>query len=73
MCINSFSDDSNPPLNAVQLMVSEVLMFHENIELLTSDHSYDLSLGNIEPVKCITLVLVGVPVINHIGWVEVAK
>ena len=47
MCINTFSDDSNPPLNTVQLMVYKVLMFHENIELLPSGDSYFLSLGNI--------------------------
>ena len=73
MCVNTFSEDSNPPLNAVQLMVYEVLMFHENIKLLPSGDSYDLSLGNIDPAERITPVLVSVTVINQLGWVELAR
>ena len=71
--LNNLSDDSNPPLNAVQLVVSEVLMFHDNTELLPSGDSYDLSPVNNDPIERITLVLVGIPVINQLGWVEVVK
>ena len=46
MGINTFSDESNPPLNTVQLMVSKVLIFHENIEVLPSVDCYDLYPGN---------------------------
>ena len=44
--INIFSYDSNSLLNAVQLMVSEVLEFHENTELFPSGDSYEISPGN---------------------------
>ena len=57
----------------MQLVVSEVLMFHENIELFPSGDSYDISPGNNEPTERITLVLVGIPIRNQLGWVEVAK
>ena len=73
MCLTTFSDDYNPPLNTVQLMVSKVLMFNENIELLPSGDCYDLSPGNNDPTKHTTLVLVRTPVRNQLGWVEVAK
>ena len=69
MFINTFSDEYNPPLNAVQLMVSGILMFHENTELLGSGDSYDLSLVNSYPTERIMLDLVGIPVINQLGWV----
>ena len=59
MCLDTFSDDSNPYLNEVQLVVSKLLMFHENIDLLRSGDSCDLSPGNNDPTKFITLVLVG--------------
>ena len=54
-------------MNAVQLMVSELPNFHENIYLLPSGDSYDLSMGNIEPSERIMLVLVGIPVKNQFG------
>ena len=63
-CLNNFSYDYNPPLNAVQIMVSEVLMFHENTYMFPSVDSYDISLGNNYPTERITLVLVGVPIRN---------
>ena len=44
MCLTTFYDGSNPPLNTVQLMVSKVLMFHENTDLIPFGDSYDLSL-----------------------------
>ena len=43
MCITTFSDDSNLTLNSVQRMVSKVLIFHENTDLLPSVDCYDLS------------------------------
>ena len=72
MCLATFSDDSNPPLNSVQLMVSKVLMFHYNKVILPSSESYDLSPVNNDPNKRITPVLFGIPVRNQIGRVEVA-
>ena len=54
-------------------MVSEVLIFHEDIELLYSGDSYDISLGNIDTAEWIILVLVVIPVRNKFSWVKVAK
>ena len=62
MCHTTLSDEYNPPLNAVQTMVFEVLMFHENTELVPSGESNDLSPGNNDPTNLITLVLVGITV-----------
>ena len=59
MCLNKFSDESNPLLNVVQLVVSKVLMVHENTELLPSGDSYGHSSGNNEPTERITLSLLG--------------
>ena len=58
MCLTTFSDESNPLLNELQLMISEVLMFNENIDMFPSDDSYDISPGNTDPTKSIALVLV---------------
>ena len=73
MCLNNFFGDYNTLLNAVKLMVSEVLMFHENTELLPSGDSSDIYLGNNETTKRITLVIVGAPVRNKLGRVKVDK
>ena len=73
MCLTTFSDESKPLLNAVKLMVSEVLTFHENTKLFPSGDSYNIYLCNNDPTKCITVILVGVPIRNQLGWVEVAK
>ena len=73
MYITTLSDQSNPPLKSVQIMVSKVLMFHENKELLPSVDWYDLYPGNNYPTEHITLVLVGIPFINQLGWVEIPK
>ena len=54
-------------------MVSKELIFHENKELIPSGDWYDLSTGNNDPTKIITLILVGIPVINQPDLVEVAK
>ena len=73
MWLTTFSDDSNPLLNGVQLVVSKVLMFHENTELFPSSDSYDISPVNNDPTKRITLFLVGIPIINQLFWVELVK
>ena len=57
MCLNNFSDDYNPPLNTLKLMVFEFLMFHENTELLPSGESHELSTGDNHPTERIKLVL----------------
>ena len=54
-------------------MVSEVLMFHENIDLFPYDDSYDISMSNKDPTERITIVLVGIPIRNQLGWVEFVK
>ena len=73
ICLTNLSDDANPLLNAVQLVVSKVLMFCENTELFPSGDSYDISPGNNDPTNRITLVLVGVPILNQLVWLEVVK
>ena len=73
MCLSTFSDEYNPPLNALQLMVFKVLMFRENIELLPYGDSNDLSPGNKDPTDRITIILVGITVRNQLVWEEVAK
>ena len=73
MCLNTFYDDSNPLLNAVKLVVSKVLMFHENTEMSPSGESYDTSPGNNEPTKRTTLVIVGITIRNQLVWVEAVK
>ena len=60
-------------MDTVQLMVTKVLTFYENIELLPSGGFYDLSPGNNDPVENIMLALVGIPIRNQHGLVEVAK
>ena len=59
--------------SAEQLMVSKVIMLHENTELFPSGDYYDISLGNNYPTERITLVLVGIPIRNQLVWVEAAK
>ena len=54
-------------------MVSEVLMFNENTELIPYGDSYDVSTGNNDPTMRSTLLLVGITVINQLGLVEAAK
>ena len=48
-------------------------MFHENTELFPSGDSYDISTGNNETTKKITLVLVGIPTTNKVLLLEVDK
>ena len=72
MCLATLSDKSKPPLKSVQIVVSKLLMFHENTELLPSGDCYYLSPGNNYPTDHIMLLLVRIPVINQPDWVEVA-
>ena len=39
MCLNTLYGDCNSPMNPVQRILSEVLIFHENTEILTSGES----------------------------------
>ena len=71
--ITALYDDYNPITNSVKLMVSEVLMFHENKDLFLSGDSYNLYPGNNYPIERITLVFVGITIRNQLGWVEVVK
>ena len=73
MYLTTLSYEYNPPLNSVKLMVSKVLTFLVNIELIPSGDWYDLSTGNNYPTKHIALFLVGIPVIYQPDLVEVAK
>ena len=73
MYLTTLSYEYNPPLNSVQLMVYKVFIFHENTELLHSGDCYDLYTGNNDPTEHITLILVGIPIINQLDLVEVAK
>ena len=73
MCLATFTNESNPHLNAVQLMVSKVLIFHENTEILPSVDFCYLYPGNNDPTEHINLVLFGITVINQPDWVEMAK
>ena len=56
-------------MSTVQLVVFEVLMFHENTNILPSGDSSDLSPGNNKPTEGIIPVLVGIPFINQLLWV----
>ena len=62
MCLTALSEETN---QQVKLMVSKVLMFHENKELIPSIDCYDLYTDNNVPIKHITLVLFGIPAINQ--------
>ena len=48
-------------------------MFRKNTEMIPYGESYDLSPGNTDTTERTTLVLVGIPVINQLGWVEEGK
>ena len=56
-------------MNVVQLMVSKVIIFYENTDMLPSGDSYDISPGNNYPTKLIAEVIFGIPIINQIVWV----
>ena len=67
MLLTTFSVDTDQPLKRVPLMVFEVLMPHENTELLPSGDSYDLSPDNNDPTEGITLVSFGIHIRNQLG------
>ena len=71
--ITTLSDDSVPPLNTVKLMVSKVLLGHENTYMIPYDDSYDLHSGNNDTTEFITIVPVGISVTNQLGWSEEVK
>ena len=48
-------------------------MFHKNTELLPSCDSSEISPGKNNPTKDITLLLVGIPFINQLVWVNIAQ
>ena len=48
-------------------------MFHENVELLPSGDSYNLSPVINYPIEHTTLVLVDIPIRNQHVWVEIMK
>ena len=73
MWIRSLCVNYKPPLNTVQLLVFEFLMFYENTALLPPVDSSDLSPGNYEPTEGITVVIVGISISTQPGWVEVAN
>ena len=73
MCITKLFDETNPTQNAVQLIFSKVLLFHENTELFPSVECYDLYPGDNEPTKHIMDFFAGTPVRNKPDWVELAK
>ena len=66
MCLTTFYVDSEPTLKTVKLMVSKVIMLHENTELLISSDYYKLSLGNNYLTQGITLILVEISNINQL-------
>ena len=73
MCLIYFGVYSNQPLNTVKLTVFKDLRFHENTELIPTGKYYGLSIGNNNPTEGLTLVLVGINIINQLGWLEAAK
>ena len=73
MCLTNFSDNSKPHLKKLKLMVSKILVFYKNTELLPYCDFYDLSPGNNYPTKYITIVLIRITISNQLGWEEVAK
>ena len=67
MLLTNFSIESNPPLNTMITVVSQVLMLYESTEVLLSGDPSNISLENNDPDERITLVLVGITVINQLG------
>ena len=60
-------------MNAVQLMVSKVTIFHENTGMLPSSDSYEFYKVNNDPTEKIAPVFFEIPVRNQIVCVESAK
>ena len=57
----------------MELFVFEVHMFHENTELLPSDDSYEISMGDDNINEGITTFLVGISINNQLVWVKVVN
>ena len=57
----------------MKLFVFEVHMFHENIELLPSGDSSELSMGNHNITEGIATFLVGISINNQLVWVKVVN
>ena len=72
MCLTTFSNEYNLLLNLMKLVVSKFLIFNENPDQFPSGDSYEISPDDSDTTKYITLVLVGIPTRNQLGWVEVA-
>ena len=66
MCLTTFGVHYNPPLNTVKITVFEIIMFHENTELLPSADSYEIYPVNNDTTEGITLLLVGITLINQL-------
>ena len=60
-------------MKSVQLMVSKVLIIHENMELFPSGDSYGISPDNIDTTERVTLVIVVIPIRNKLGWVGLVR
>ena len=73
MCLGSFYVHYNPHLNTVQPTAFEVLIFHENTEMITPDESSDISPGNNDPTEGIKIVLVEIIFRNKISWLKVVR
>ena len=61
------------PMNTVQLIVFKVLMFYENIGLLPSVDSSEISTGNDDPNEGTTLLLVSIYISNKLVYTEVVN
>ena len=69
MWLNNFGIHSKTPLNTLKLTVFEVIIFHENIELLPSCDSSDIYPSNNYTTEGAIIVRVGTPFTNQIVWV----
>ena len=73
MCLTTFCVKPKLHLKKLQLMVFQIIMLHENTDILPFVYSYDLYPGNNYPTEVIMIVLVGIHAINKLGWKEVAN
>ena len=72
MWLTTFGVHYNPPLNTVKITVFEIIMFHENTELLHYVDCYELSPGNNDPTEYIMIIIDGIPISKKHVWVDVA-
>ena len=73
MGLTTFYDNPNPTFNTVQLMALEVHMSNGITDLLPYVYSHYLSPCNNSNTEGFTLVLVGIPHINQLVSVELAR